>query len=277
MPKSRGQDITPESPGSDALFGLVGKALAMERGIPIALGAIPSDQVSTELIANHRVGGLLLAHAEALELRPDLVEAMRQQALSHSFAGLQLVRRTENVAEIFRAHGIQFLIFKGVALSILTGREPAHRGAWDVDVLIRREDVPRAHSFLVGEGFLQKIAFTPREGKRWRFWSFRERELSYRKDGTYIDLHWRISKDPVFLPSTESLMARAVEIKCGRSTILTLSPGDALSAAAQHIYLDYCQNLRLLVDFVFLSSMPGVVLPEDLPCGTGSLTRTALR
>jgi hypothetical protein len=129
---------------------------------------------------------------------------------------------------------------------------------------------------LINNGFVPKIAFRPQEGPLWKFWSFRERELSYHKAGIYVDLHWRVAKDPHFLPSTESQLKRAVRIRCGGSVIPTLSPADALAAAAQHTYLDYCQNLRSIVDLVYLSWQKKISLPPDTPRAGRALTSDML-
>jgi hypothetical protein len=263
MTKTGGKTISSK-PGV-TVAELVAQALLIERDSPAPSTGENRLDLASSLVAEHRVGALLLKHSRALGIPPELEEDLHNQALAHSMAGLRLIRSTEIVHALFAKHGFSHLFFKGVSLSVLTGREPAERGAGDVDVLISKHAVPRAHRMLLENGFVPKIALEPREGPLWTFLAFRERELSYRKDGIYIDLHWRVAKDPHFLPSTERQLERAVQIRCGESTIPTLAPADSLAAAAQHIYLDYCQNLRLIVDLVYLSWQPNSALPPDTP------------
>lgn len=270
------QKSSGSSEQSAVVAELVSKALLIERSSHTPSASRNGDYLSSSLVAEHRVGALLLKHSEALGITPQVELDLRDQALAHSMAGLQLIRSTVTVHDLFTAHGFNHLFFKGVSLAILTGREAADRGAGDVDILIHRDEVPQAHRMLMENGFVPKIAFRPQEGPLWKFWSFRERELSYRKEGIYIDLHWRVAKDPHFLPSTEGQLERAVEIRCGQSMIPTLSPADALAAAAQHIYLDYCQNLRLIVDLVYLSWQKDICLPPDTPPAGRALTSDML-
>jgi hypothetical protein len=265
LPVTKTDGRTISSRPSIVVAELVTQALLIEYSSPTPSAVGHRLGLASSLVAEHRVGALLLKHSRALGISPELEEDLRNQVLAHSMAGLRLIRSTEIVHALFEKHSFNHLFFKGVSLSVLTGREPAERGAGDVDVLIGKDEVPRAHRMLVENGFVPKIALEPREGPLWSFLAFRERELSYRKDDIYIDLHWRVAKDPHFLPSTEAQLNRAAQIPCGKSMIPTLSPADALAAAAQHIYLDYCQNLRLIVDLVYLSWQPNIALPPDTP------------
>ena len=249
----------------EELRALVSSALHHE------LGLSPSGKLSTsktptaDTLTLHRVDGLALKHSPALGLPTGVHAEVSSRALGQSLAGLSLGRTTQIVSHLFRDFRVDFLVFKGVTLSALTARDIGERGAGDIDVLVNSSDVPRVHRELLKRGFTPEISFTPKEGRMWRFWSFRERELSYRRDDIFVDLHWRISKDPNQLPPTHRVLARATSVPVGSDQIDTLTPGDALAAAAQHLYLDYCQNIRLIVDVVYLTHVPGVSLPTDLP------------
>jgi len=253
--------ITAEQPG---LRAAVSHALQQEKGLPNG-SQQRFEPVASELVALHRVDLLLTNHQETLRFPEDVAERVKTQALAHTVAGLRLIAQTTDVCDLFTHSGIDFLLYKGIALSLATGRGSAARGAGDVDVLIAPHDVPRAHQLLVGEGFVPKIAFVPQPGRLWKFWSYREREVSYHRGGISIDLHWRIAKDPGHSPSTEALLARKTHVTVGETILPTLDDGDALCVGATTAYLDYCQNLRLIVDLVFLSGIPEITLPEDLP------------
>lgn len=239
-------------------------ALRQQIGLPSPVEQ-PCDPVAPELIALHRVDLLLTNHRETLKFPEDSAERIKTQALAHTVAGLQLIAQSAEVSDLFTNSGIDFLLYKGIALSLATGRGSAARGAGDVDVLIAADDVPRAHQLLVDEGFIPKIAFTPQPGTLWKFWSYREREASYHRGGISIDLHWRAAKDPRHSPSTKAMLARRTTVAAGETSLPTLDSGDALCVAAATAYLDYCQNLRVIVDLVFLSWIPGISLPDDVP------------
>lgn len=254
----------PSTAAQPALRAAVSHALRQEKGLPAGAWQ-PFEPVSSELVALHRVDLLLTNHQETLGFPEDIAERVKTQALAHTVAGLRLINQTTDVCDLFTHGGIDFLLYKGIALSLATGRGSATRGAGDVDVLIAPRDVPRAHQLLVDEGFIPKIAFVPKPGPLWKFWSYREREASYHRGGISIDLHWRIAKDPRHSPSTDALLARKAQVAVGETILPTLDSGDALCVSAATAYLDYCQNLRLIVDMVFLSGLPGITLRDDLP------------
>jgi len=252
-------------PAHPELRALVGHALAQELGMNHAPPLQHGDVVSSDLVALHRVDLLLTNHQTELTLPAETAEKVKTQAIAHTVAAMKLVPHTLEVSRLLSAHGFDFLLYKGVTLSGLTNRGIASRGAGDVDVLITPTDLPRAHQVLVDEGFRPKVAFVPTTGLLGRFWSYREREASYYKAGISIDLHWRIPKEPSLVAPTETLLGRKVHVSVGDATVPTLHPSDALCATATTVYLDYCQNLRLVVDLVFLGNLEGMALPDDLP------------
>lgn len=255
----------------DDVAALVADALLLDHGWEPRLRGTRMGNDFLHVANRHRIGSLLLKQWRNLGLPADSLTELHRTVTADSVAGLTLMKNSVTVAKLFKTHGFRFLIFKGVTLSLLSGRESAARGAGDIDVLVEESEVPRAHRMLVEEGFTPKIAFEPKEGGLWKFWSFRERELSYRKEGTYIDLHWRIPKNTSHTASTSDQLDRALDVLCANATVPTLSPGDALVACATHIYLDYCQNLRLISDFVYLSQLPGVSLPSNAPVASHQL------
>jgi hypothetical protein len=259
--------LTPsgQDHANSALRTLVGAALRNELGHSVPPASGTYEAVSADLIASHRVDHLLTNHHEQLALPDDIASAVKDRAVAHAVAGLKLITQTAEVCELFGRSDIDFLVYKGVALAATSGRRSASRGAGDVDVLVAPDDVPRAHRLLLAEGFTPRTALEPREGALWRFWSYRERELSYSRGNVSLDLHWRIPKEPALMPPTRALLTRTTGVSIGEHTVPTLDPSDALCAAATTVYLDYCQNLRLISDVVFLSQLPGAHIPEDLP------------
>lgn len=258
-------DVSVGQPAHTELREFVGSALRHELGV--SRPSIPrnSDSPTVEVLTLHRVEGLAFKYAPVLGLPADVLSVLSARAMGQSMAGLNLGRKTVIVASLFRDFGVDFLVFKGVALSALTGRDIAQRGSGDIDILVASGDVPRIHRELLKRGFTPKVSFAPQEGPMWKFWSFRERELSYLRGDIFIDLHWRIGKDPRHLPPTRRTLGRATTFALGSDHLPTLTPGDALAAAAQHLYLDYCQNMRLIVDMIHVSHIEGVSLQADLP------------
>jgi hypothetical protein len=195
----------------------------------------------------------------------DVKDALFEQARSHVVAGLRLAQDTLSVASVFEANGIEHLIFKGVALSALTFRDLPARGPGDVDVLVNPKSVPRVHEILIANGFTPNTSLVPSETPIWGFWAFRDRELGYTRGNVHIDLHWIVPRDTKLSASTAAQLGRSQTVTIAKGAVQTLSPADALNACAVHIYVDFCHSLRLLVDLAFLSNLPGISLPKDVP------------
>lgn len=263
----RGSSIIKEnSVASSQIAALVSRALQIELGIQILNEAeIIIDCDLVELARHHRVEGILISHAAAIGIPKGIENALLQQARSLVVAGLGLARDTLSAGSLFDSNGINHLVFKGVALSALCSRDLSARGAGDVDVLVDPKSVPKVHQMLIANGFTPKTSLVPLDKPIWRFWAFRDRELGYTRESIDMDLHWIVPRDAKLSASTSSQLARSQKVTISNGSVQTLCPGDALNACAVHIYVDFCQSLRLLVDLAYLSNIPGISLPDDVP------------
>jgi hypothetical protein len=234
------------------------------------------DTGIVELASSHRVTGFIANQVYLKESSERLGGVLRGAAKSQAIAGLTQVRDTVEVSSVFKEAGIRHLNIKGASLAVLSSRGMAERGGGDVDILVEEKDVPAAHFLLVNHGFSPKAAFTPMVGEAWKFWAFRDRELTYKRDQLFVDLHWRISKNGGLTADISKQLERSVEVKLGGDQVPSLSLGDALVAAAVHNYLDFCQNLRGLIDIVYLGNNTTIQIPIDTPPGGKQLLADTL-
>jgi hypothetical protein len=251
---------------SSRIAALVSKALQIELGMTTMSEAETNmDFDLVELARHHRVEGILISHAAAIGIPKDVERALFEKARSQVVGGLRLTQDTVSARSLFDDKGIEHLIFKGVALSALCSRDLSARGAGDVDVLVNSKSVPRVHRMLIENGFTPRTSLVPSDTPIWRFWAFRDRELGYTRGNLDIDLHWIVPRDTKLSASTTSQLARSQKVTIANGSLQTLCPGDALNACAVHIYVDFCHSLRLLVDLAYLSNIPGISLPADVP------------
>ena len=203
-------------------------------------------------ILRHRLSRLVVNSDHRLELDPDGLERVTNDALAHTHAAFQLVGHTTHVAGLLEAENIEFLIIKGIALGTLS-QTPAGRGAGDVDILVDPGDVPRVHEIFLAHGFRPALALPDmKKSATWAVWSFLDREATYIGHSTHIDLHWRISSQRRLFPPSADLYARRTEITVADATVPTLSVADSLAAACYHAYFDQFQPLRSVLDVVSL-------------------------
>jgi hypothetical protein len=167
--------------------------------------------------------------------------------------------------------GVECLVFKGIPLAVLSAGKINARGPGDVDVLVAPCDVARAHDVLRQNGWTADSGITPGNRSSWKFFSWLSRELPYSRDHAHVDLHWRVSKEMHLFSPAEDLIARGETVSIGGRDVLTLSPSDALTAAAYHFFHDGSGSLRGLIDVFRLSQITSS-LPADYSPALRKLT-----
>jgi len=224
------------------------------------------SDLDASTIRSHRLSRFVLNHATSAGLTPDATEAIRQDALAHTHAALELVGNTVTVSQALREANIDHLVFKGVALGALASTT-AGRGAGDVDILVHPGDLARVEEVLVGLGCRPGHALPPYDNRlAWAIHAFLDRERSYHSSSLQIDVHWRIAPMRGLLPPLDVLLERHTEVQLGRHHVPTLNLSDSLAASCFHAYLDRFQPLRSVLDVVFLiRAHGGATLPEYSP------------
>jgi hypothetical protein len=167
-----------------------------------------------DLAAAHRVDVLL---ARALDHQPsaaDLPEdlrmslhcALRERAAREWVQAIDL----EQMLAMLAAERVRPLLLKGVAVAYSCYQQPYHRPHADVDLLIRKEDVPVVRRVMERAGYSQVHAV---DGERVsRQFQYAKRLLG-RVNATY-DFHWRIANPELFADvlSFDDVDARAVSL-----------------------------------------------------------------
>ncbi|OWY63391.1 hypothetical protein B7486_53390 [cyanobacterium TDX16] len=139
--------------------------------------------------------------------------------------------------------GIEVLVLKGLALSILFYGDLAVRPMGDVDLLVRPEDARRTVRLLERLGYTS-TELLPEGAPRWQregddAWYERLRHArGFRRDGGEIDVHWTLSLDFVAeqtdAADVSDLWAASVPLEVGGVATSTLSPTHHLVHAVVH-------------------------------------------
>jgi len=181
-----------------------------------------------------------LAALRAAAIRAATVEPLRAE-------DLRLVLRE------LASRGIEVLLTKGTALAYDLYTKPEHRPRADVDLLISREDVPRAIETFRAMGF--DVPETSGDEH-----AVRQVALS-RTDAFglqhHYDLHWAVTNTPLFATALgfEESRPRAIPIAALGSDARGLDDADALLLACIHRVAHHHDTERLiwLVDIALLS------------------------
>lgn len=143
---------------------------------------------------HHCIASLAYWHLKkaGLERVPESAAA----ALRDSFArtrerNMMFVQELMHLVKLLQAHGIPVIPYKGPLLAQALYEDLAQRQMWDLDLLIKEEDLSRAKRLMLEDGYTQKATLTPEEEERVRKQNDEEVFHSPR-NGLEIELHWRL-------------------------------------------------------------------------------------
>lgn len=137
-----------------------------------------------------------------------------------------------------RAAGIEAIVLKGAALAAEVYQDSGLRPFADMDILVRRRDLQRAHDILRDLGYrlnYQGNSITAPGGADLKYRSARQ---YYHEGGDYlsIDLYWQLGRYPYIVPiDHEGFWERASKVTLEGVPALVLSPEDAML----HLSLDF--------------------------------------
>ena len=184
----------------------------------------------------HRLAGFV---AQSLgKAAPDLVPAPTLEALRARFVqdGAAALRQTGELLELLTLlgdAGIFAIPYKGPILAAQVYGNIAYRRCMDLDVLIGRQDVPRARDLL------QKAGFQPRHplsaaGREFLL-NHRHSEIFERTGGPLLELHWAFAKQRgMFALTMDELRSRLEGIKVGGVSVPVLRHDDLLMVLCVH-------------------------------------------
>ena len=251
----------------DVVAAAVGRALqselAQKDGSPSEREVPDWTSVDVEAIVTaarvHRVSRLLIDQADAVDIPNGIREQLLGIARANAMSGMRLALETVRAVETLTGAGIPALTFKGVALGVQTTGALSSRGAGDIDILVRPEDVRRTHEVLTAAGWDGEPI--PDEGRWWTRYLRVRRERSYLAESSAIDLHWRVGWHDEPLPPAAELIARAESVDMASRRVPTLWLPDAFAATCYHATVDRYARLRSLVDVARLARRDDVTIP----------------
>jgi hypothetical protein len=164
-----------------------------------------------------------------------------------------LSRQLAELLDALRAASVPVLVLKGMALAEPVYGNPALRPMEDIDLLVRRHDVPRARTALEPLGYAAPYA---------------EQDLDRRaatvlvpsatpSARAVVDLHWALvdaKSGPTAGRWADGVWERARAVTLGGSAARTLSPGDAVIHACVHLAVNHgLQGLLWYCDLAMMA------------------------
>lgn len=210
-------------------FELVCACLAPgAQALPDAAAVDPA--LLARVARRHQVSALVAARLE--EAGQAVPDALARQAEGARRRALRQLGTALDLAEELERGGIVVVVLKGVALSQQAFGSPLLRGAVDIDLLVRPEDVAAAWQVLARAGWRQVNPPAPLAGARLALFCRAAKDSLHRfpQTGQVLELHWRLSDE-----LAEPLMPPVAALAS-----LALAPGRSvrvLDEAALFLYL----------------------------------------
>ncbi len=145
-----------------------------------------------------------------------------------------MTRELLRILDLFKAHGISSLPFKGPIIASCIWGDLSLRQFSDLDILVSLNDVTRAQELLRGEGYRSDHQLNERQQA-----AFLESEHHLQfynlQRGCNVEIHWRLSRS--IMPSQvdlDGLWRRAVKVTLFGRNVLTMSKEDLLLVLCEH-------------------------------------------
>ncbi|MCL4532394.1 MAG: nucleotidyltransferase family protein, partial [Actinobacteria bacterium] len=148
------------------------------------------------------------------------------------------------ILDLLKAHGIPAVPFNGPAQAVSVMGRLALREFVDLDILVHRQDALKARELLAARGYVTPYRFTHSQEKA--YLDSRGEYYLYRpKDGTRVEIHWKLLPDYFAIPfDVEKIWSRLGSVSLGNATVPALAPEDLLLLLCIHGYSHMWERLE---------------------------------
>jgi hypothetical protein len=203
-----------------------------------------------ETADRHCLTPLLYIHLSGLApgtVPPRVLSRLGDANYQNTQSGFVLAGELLKLLECFKANNVDAVPFKGPTLALSVYGDVGLRQFADLDVLVRKQDVPRVKELLISRGFKPTPELTTaQQAALLRF----DCACNFDNgDGVVLDLHWRFVEPHsslVFDPGP--LWDRLEPVTLGGNQLMTLSPEDLLLVLCLHGFTHFWERLGWICD-----------------------------
>jgi len=252
--------------------------------VPSSLNTSPKVGVEwgalLQLASWHKVAPFL--YQSLITTRPDgvpedILNQLKEQFDFNLRRNLRLTGELLKVLNLFDAHGIRVIPYKGPVLASCLYGNLALRQFGDLDILVRKEDVLKSKEVLISHGYqpLQKLnpaqeAALLRTNIEYAF---------YREEPRVsLEVHWRVDLRETSIPlDFESLLQRCEPLSLAGRAVLHPPAEDLLLILCAHTSKHVLQRLTWISDVARLLSVhQGMDWDRIMSCANTSTGRRLL-
>jgi len=177
------------------------------------------------------VQNLTAAAADIVPVRT--LEILRTRFIQDGATALRQTAELLEILRLFREARIYAIPYKGPVLAAYVYGNLAYRRCMDLDVLISRQDVPRARDLLEKSGYVPRHSMSP-AGREFLL-NHRHSEIFERPSSPVLELHWAFAKQRgMFAMGVEELRPRLGTRNVGGVAVPVLNPEDLLLVLCVH-------------------------------------------
>jgi hypothetical protein len=187
---------------------------------------------------------------------PDAIPAKVSSTLEkltqeNTRSNLLLTGELLKIIELFEAHGIAAVPFKGPTLALWAYGDVGRREFGDLDILVRKHDVPAVRKLLVGNGFTPRPELSAaQQAAKLRF------DCSHNfanEKNIWLDVHWDfVVPSAAVQIDTDKLLDRLQPIPVNRKVLKTVSVEDLLLILCLHGFTHFWERLGWIADVAAL-------------------------
>lgn len=162
------------------------------------------------------------------------LDQLRDHFHANARRNLFLTRELLGLLEMFEAYGISAVPFKGPVLTVALYGNLALRQFSDLDILIHKQDVTRAKTLLISQGYRADLHLT---GVQETAYIHSHYDYDFhRQDGEFfLEIHWAVvPRYFSFALDSEHLWQHLEPLSLGGKEVLTLSPEDLFLSLCVH-------------------------------------------
>jgi hypothetical protein len=173
-----------------------------------------------------------------------LTNACRANTIRCLFLSAELIK----ILDLFRAHGIQAIPYKGPVLAVQAYDDVTLREFEDLDVILRQSDLPKAHEVMLGLGYRPKFDWILSPGAAA---STVPGEYNYRDEErrVMVELHTELTlRHFPRPPNLDELSQRLVSVNLNDHEVRTFSVEDGLPILCIHGAKDFWERFSWIAD-----------------------------
>jgi len=215
----------------------------------------------------HRVQTLLYSSLKETcpnDVPQDVLAYLHSHCQKITLNNLFLTHKLVNILNLLADHDIRAIPFKGSVLAASAYGNLALRKFSDLDILVKKQDIPKTIELLQSQKYQTKGYLT--EARQELQEVFCEYSLLSEDGRVFIDLHWEFTPTYfAFKPNFDTLWERLQPISLAGHDILQLSLEDSLLYLCVHGCKDLWQRLSWICDIAeLIKSHPAIQWTELL-------------